>query len=198
MGTIRATRSMLSSRFILPTSPTALALAKPSMTTALTPSLEKTRLATRPATPPQKSTTMVAPEVFSVHGALQALYELLDDAARVDQLPYVAAVGSTVLLAHEGLLHGPLIALRYGGRVGGEKRISTSSGSLPARTCAPAEDLPASTSWRTTPAWAALRSLMLIPVPSSAAVIARFATWAEREESPQSYDGPRVERGAEG
>ena len=52
------------------------------MTTALTPSLEKTRLATRPATPPQKSTTMVAPEVFSAYGALQALHELLDDAAR--------------------------------------------------------------------------------------------------------------------
>jgi hypothetical protein len=69
VGTMRATRPTLSSRSILPTSPTALAFAKPSMTTALTPSLENTRLATRPATPPQKSTTMVAPEVFSLSTA---------------------------------------------------------------------------------------------------------------------------------
>ena len=40
---------------------------------------------------------------------------------------------------------------------------------------------------------------MLIPVPSSAAVIARFATWAERRSrAPKRSDGPRVERGAEG
>jgi hypothetical protein len=44
---------------------TTFAFAKPSMTTAPTPRREKTRLATRPATPPKKSTTMVAPAVFS-------------------------------------------------------------------------------------------------------------------------------------
>ena len=39
-------------RFVLPASWAVLALEKPSSTTALTPSREKTRLATRPATPP--------------------------------------------------------------------------------------------------------------------------------------------------
>jgi hypothetical protein len=146
-------------------------LAKPSITTALTPSLEKTRVATRPATPPQKSTTIVAPDrgLFAVDGAFEALHELLKDTARVDQLPYVPAVGPAVLFAQKRNLDGPLVPSVIGVASEEKKRIPTSSGSAPARTWAPAEDLPASTSWQTTPAWAALRSLMLIPVPRSAA-----------------------------
>src|SRR4028119_1487708 len=92
-----------------------------------------------------------------------------------------------------------------------KKRISTSSGSAPALTWAPAEDLPESTSWRTTPAWAALRSLMCMPDPAGAGVGARAAVGARRgppgehvvahhsrvggPEVPDVYAGPEEGRG---
>src|SRR5918999_1617268 len=140
VGTMRATRSMLSSRFTLPASPTALALAKPSITTALTPSLENTRLATRPATPPQKSTTMVAPVVISlcyggsVGGEKEHLY-VIGVAASTDVRPGRRLAGEHVVANDPGVgcpevpdvdprpqqrrRHGALCDL------GGERRIAT-------------------------------------------------------------------------
>jgi hypothetical protein len=124
----------------------------------------------------------VAPDrgLFAVDGAFEALHELLKDTARVDQLPYVPTVGPAVLFAQKRNLDGPLVPSVIGVASEEKKRIPTSSGSAPARTWAPAEDLPASTSWQTTPAWAALRSLMLIPVPRSAAAPERLSYTCSR------------------
>src|SRR5215207_4613521 len=119
VGTMRATRSMLSSRFILP--------ARVGVGEAFHHDGAHAEPGEHPArheagdAPAEIHDDGGACGLLPVHGAFQALHELLHDAAGVDQLPYVPAVGSTVLLAHEGLFHRPLISLCYGRSVGGEK-----------------------------------------------------------------------------